>query len=118
MQPEPEPEEDWAQHALRVLDLIDNQVRSLRKRQVVDAFKRGQRQGAYWGIRTNIRDYQLPTALDCPFDRTTELANTPTRLQRMDDDRQERLVRGARCRAAPPRRRAIPAYGIASTVGV
>lgn len=91
-QPEPEPEEDWAQHALRVLDLIDNQVRSLRKRQVVDAFKRGQRQGAYWGIRTNIRDYQLPAALDCPFDRTTELANLPTRLKRMDDDLQERLV--------------------------
>jgi NTE family protein len=92
MQPEPEPEEDWAQHALRILDLIDNQVRSLRKRQVVDAFKRGQRQGAYWGIRTNIADYGLPTALPCPFSRTLELANIATRLKRMDDDLQERLV--------------------------
>ncbi len=38
---EPEPAGDWAQHSLRVLNLIDNQVRSLRKRQVIDSFKAG-----------------------------------------------------------------------------
>jgi NTE family protein len=92
MQAEAEPEHDWARHALRVLDLVDNQVRSLRKRQVIDAYTRGERQGAYWGIRTNIADYGLPTALNCPFDRTTELANTPTRLKRLDDEVQERLI--------------------------
>jgi NTE family protein len=92
MQAEPEPEPDWARHALRVLDLVDNQVRSLRKRQVIDAYEQGERQGAYWGIRTNIADYGLPTALPCPFDRTTELANTPTRLKRMDAALQERLI--------------------------
>ena len=111
MQPEPEPEEDWAQHALRVLDLIDNQVRSLRKRQVIDAFKRRERQGAYWGIRTNIRDYGLPEdqALSCPFDRTTALATTPTRLQahgRRPSGAPHQLgVRGVRCRPATARRR-------------
>jgi len=92
MQPEGEPEEDWAQHALRILDLIDNQVRSLRKRQVIDAYKRGDRKGAYWGVRTNIADYNLDTALPCPFDRTLQLANTPTRLKRMDAELQERLI--------------------------
>jgi NTE family protein len=92
MQPEEEPEEDWAQHALRILDLIDNQVRSLRKRQVIDAFKAKTRQGAYWSIRTNIADYQLPQTLPCPFERTLELANTPTRLKRMDAALQERLI--------------------------
>jgi NTE family protein len=92
MQAEPEPEHDWARHAARVLDMVDNQVRSLRKRQVIDAYERGERQGAYWGIRTNIADYGLPTSLPCPFDRTTELANTPTRLKRMDDALQERLI--------------------------
>src|SRR5262249_8851194 len=30
IQPEPEPHEDWARHSFRVLELIDNQVRSLR----------------------------------------------------------------------------------------
>ena len=91
-QPEEEPDEDWAQHSLRILNLIDNQVRSLRKRQVIDAFKAKTRHGAYWGIRTNIADYQLPDALPCPFDRTLELANTPTRLKRMDAALQEGLI--------------------------
>jgi NTE family protein len=92
MQAEAEPDHDWARHALRVLDPVDNQVRSLRKRQVIDAYVQGERQGAYWGIRTDIEDYRLPSALQCPFDRTTELANTPTRLKRMDADLQERLI--------------------------
>jgi NTE family protein len=92
LQPEEEPAEDWAQHALRVLDLIDNQVRSLRKRQVIDAFKAKARKGAYWGIRTNIADYRLPTTLPCAFERTLDLANTPTRLKRLDAAHQERLI--------------------------
>jgi len=92
MQPEPEPHQDWVQHMVRVLDVIDNQVRSLRKRQVIDAYEAGERRGGYWGIRTNIVDYKLPGAMPCPFDRTTELANTPTRLQRMESALQERLI--------------------------
>ena len=92
MQAEPEPERDWARHVLRVLDIIDNQVRSLRKRQVIEAYRRGDRQGAYWGIRSDIADYGLADALACPFDRTTELANTPTRLARMEPVLQERLI--------------------------
>ena len=91
-QPEEEPEEDWARHSLRVLNLVDNQVRSLRKRQVIAAFKDGTRQGAYWGIRTNIDDYALASAFSCPFARTQELANVPTRLQRMEPELQERLI--------------------------
>ena len=54
MQPEGEPKSDWARHAYRVLDLVDNQVRSLRKRQVIESFRSKARKGAYWGIRTNI----------------------------------------------------------------
>ena len=89
---EPEPEEDWAQHSLRILNLIDNQVRSLRKRQVIEAYKDRSRKGAYWGIRTDIGDYQLAGALPCPFDRTLALANTPTRLKRLEPELQERLI--------------------------
>jgi NTE family protein len=75
-----------------VLDLVDNQVRSLRKRQVIDSFEAGARKGAYWGIRTNIADYQLADALPCPYERTLALAETPTRLKRLDDVVQERLI--------------------------
>jgi NTE family protein len=94
MQPEPEPHEDWARHAYRVLDLVDNQVRSLRKRQIVGAFKAGARKGAYWGIRTDIREYGQAAAptLPSPLDRSTELANLPTRLERMEPQLQERLI--------------------------
>jgi len=92
LQPEEDPKNDWAQHSYRVLNVIDNQVRSLRKRQVIDSFTAGARKGAYWGIRTNIADYQLADPLDCPHDRTMKLAETPTRLKRLDDMVQERLI--------------------------
>lgn len=92
LQPEEEPKSDWARHSFRVLSLIDNQVRSLRKRQLIGSYKSGARQGAYWGIRTNIANYQLAETLDCPHDRTMALAQTPTRLKRLDDTSQERLI--------------------------
>lgn len=91
-QAEEEPKSDWARHAYRVLSVIDNQVRSLRKRQVIDSYKAGTRQGAYWGTYTHIKDYGVAGCLDCPEDRTLELAKTPTRLKRMDDALQERLI--------------------------
>jgi NTE family protein len=92
MQPEADPHGDWARHALRVNEIVDNQVRSLRARQVIGAFQAGERSGTYWGIRTDIRDYDLPDCLGCDFDKTTALANTPTRLKRLDNPTQERLI--------------------------
>ena len=92
MEPEPEPKHDWVRHSRRVLDLIDNQVRSLRKRQVIDAFKAGTRTGTYWGIRTDIADYGLADALVCPPDKTAALANIATRLKRLEPETQDRLI--------------------------
>jgi NTE family protein len=92
MQPQEEPKSDWARHSYRILEVIDNQVRSLRKRLLIDSYKSGARKGAYWGIRTHIQDYKLADALDCPFERTMQLAETPTRLKRLDDVLQERLI--------------------------
>jgi NTE family protein len=89
---EEDPKRDWLNHTKRVMDLLDNQVRALRKRQVVGSLQNGERTGAYWGIWTDIRDYQLPDALDCPKDKTEKLGNTPTRLESMDSDLQERLI--------------------------
>ena len=89
---EEEPHTDWARHSYRVLNLIDRQVRSLRKRQVIDSFVSGARKGSYWGIRTDISKYKLADALNCPLDRTTALADTPTRLKRLDSTTQERLI--------------------------
>ncbi len=85
------PDTDWPRHAKRVLDIVDNQVRSLRKRQLIGAFKAGLRKGAYWGIRTDIADYATP-GLPCPVARTRLLAAVPTRLSDTDDVTQERLI--------------------------
>jgi NTE family protein len=92
MQPEPEPKSDWPRHAQRVIGITDNQVRSLRKRQLIYSYQHGIRKGTYWGIRTNIADYGLADALPCPFDKTTALAETKTRLKRMEPGVQERLI--------------------------
>lgn len=85
------PDTDWPRHAKRVLDIVDNQVRSLRKRQLIGAFEAGLRKGAYWGIRTDIADYATP-GLPCPVARTRLLAAVPTRLSDTDDVTQERLI--------------------------
>ena len=92
MEAEARPEADWGRHSLRVLDIIDNQVRSLRKRQLIDSYRSGERLGAYWGIRTDIANYRLKIVLPCPVARTSELAAVPTRLARLDQTLQERLI--------------------------
>jgi NTE family protein len=93
MQPDPEPKADWARHALRVNGLIDNQVRSLRKRQLIEAFKKKtEHDGAYWGIRTHLGDFPKPGPLNCPQEKVRELATTPTRLKALESRYQERLI--------------------------
>lgn len=92
IKPEPHPHRDWARHSFRVLEIIDNQVRSLRVRQVIGQYRKGERAGAYWGIRTDIADYALANALPCPLDETKEIAAIPTRLKKLESRQQERLV--------------------------
>jgi NTE family protein len=89
---EPRSSSEWLRQAFRVVNLLDYQVGSLRKRQVVGSYQMNLRHGTYWGIRTNILDYKLPSALPCPFDQTMVLANTPTRLKQMDSALQQRLI--------------------------
>lgn len=88
---------DWGSQSVRVLAVIDNQVRDLRKRQAVESFKAeptsvGHRAGSYWGIRSHIADYELLTSLPYPAKRTKELAETKTRLKRLERSLQEELV--------------------------
>jgi NTE family protein len=90
--PEPWPWRLWPLHAIRVLFIIDNQVRSLRKRQLIEAFRAGLRSGAYWGIRSNVLDYQLADALPCPHERTLRLADLSTRLAALGAASQECLI--------------------------
>ena len=89
---EADPAEDWLGMTNRVLSVIYNQVGALRKRAVIEFFCNHVRDGSYWGIGTDIRNYQLPTALVCPIDVTTKLAQTATRLTALDTALQEQLI--------------------------
>jgi NTE family protein len=77
---------------LRVMNVIDNQVRSLRKRQLIDGYQAGIRDGSYWGIRSNTGDYRLADPLPCPPDKTRELAAVATRLSGIPEQLQQRLI--------------------------
>lgn len=110
IQPDAKPKTDWPRHVIRVMAIADNQVRALRKRQLITAYRRRQellaagedadsealrrwtRSGTYWGIRSNIADYHHDDALDAPFARTLQLAMTPTRLAKLAAEQQERLI--------------------------
>ena len=90
--PDPDPAWDWPRHTVRVLKVIDNQVRSLRKRQVIDGFKTNRRDGMYIGIRSHVADYGLPDAMPADPTVTDELAAIRTRLRAVDDAQQELLI--------------------------
>ena len=91
--PEEDPHRDWARHSLRVLDTVDNQVRSLRKRHLIDSYLRKDHSGAYWGIRTSFVDYKLKEdPLQCATRNAVPLAEIATRLEAMPENVQDRLM--------------------------
>lgn len=93
LKPEAAPKRDWLRHTLRNLFIIDGQVRSLRRRNIIDAYEAGERSGAFWSIRTDIHNYGLPRyPFDCPHEKTMRLANLPTRLGAVPPETQARLI--------------------------
>jgi NTE family protein len=85
----PKPEDDGP----AVLDTIDNQVRSPRKRDLIDSYNRGDHTGTYWGIRTHFADYKLASdPLKCATRNPIPLAEIPTRLEKMPRDVQNHLM--------------------------
>lgn len=92
VRPKANPAGDWILQSLRVEDLIYSQVGNLRKRQLIASYESGERSGTYWGIWSDIGDYDLPSALPCPVEKTTELARTPTRLASLTEERKCRLI--------------------------
>ncbi|HSH93228.1 MAG: patatin-like phospholipase family protein [Candidatus Methylacidiphilales bacterium] len=92
---DPEPATDWAQHMYRVLSLIDNQVRSLRLRQLFDAFDNPHdlHSGCYWGIGTLPSTYKnLQDPLPFTDEQAKEAASIATRLSKLSEEEQHNLV--------------------------
>lgn len=88
---------DWATQMVRVTTVIDNQVRSLRKQQTIEGYgapedSEEHRLGTYWGIRSDIANFELPTSMEAPYEETLKLAKVATRLARLDAATQELLV--------------------------
>jgi NTE family protein len=89
---EADPQRDWVRHSARILFVIDNQVRSLRKRQIVGAYLAKIRSGAYWSISENLDAFAATNPLKCPFASTSRLAGVETRLKKLDPSTQEKLI--------------------------
>lgn len=88
------PAGNWLSQTLRVLEVIDNQVGSLRKRQVIEGYKNpaDDHDGTYWGIGSHVKDYGLADAISAPETHVVEIANTATRLAALEPQYQERLI--------------------------
>jgi NTE family protein len=91
---EEDPHGDWARHSLRINATIDNQVRSLRRRQIVSAFvdPHDSHSGAYWSMWTQPSDYPAVSALRIGDADANALARTPTRLAALPATTQNRII--------------------------
>ena len=99
---------DWVRQLNRILEVTDNQVRALRRRDLIEqldagnkAFASGslgadetrphERLGAYWGIDTDMRA-ALPDALACDASVADQLARVSTRLSDLGEQVSKQLV--------------------------
>jgi len=83
---------DWALQSYRVMNTIDNQVRSLRKRLLISSLSSLDKYGVYFSIRSDIEGYPAKHKLPCSPERARELADIPTDLAAKDVTTQRRLI--------------------------
>ncbi|WP_409489466.1 patatin-like phospholipase family protein [Amycolatopsis sp. cmx-11-12] len=83
---------NWGQQLLRVLDIIDNQVRELRRGALLKSYVEKDFAGAYWGTYVDLENFELADSLTAPVELTHKLAETPTRLTKLPEVLQERLI--------------------------
>jgi NTE family protein len=87
-----DPPTDWTRQAIRVLNVVTEQTRALRKRTLINDFKQKVREGTYWGITTKIGDYVLPDAFATDTTLTQGLALIRTRLNEFTEEEQGHLI--------------------------
>jgi NTE family protein len=105
----------WHKQTLRVLDIVTEQTRALRKRQLVAELAAGRMQGAYWGITTAIGDYGVAGALCRDTPVTDALRAIRTRLNPFTDEEQGRLINWGYALTDAALRRYLPgAHGTAA----
>jgi NTE family protein len=90
--PDANPPLDWARQLARVLDVVTDQTRALRKRWLVDDLAQKVRRGAYWGIRSQVQDFGLPDPVVRDNDLIASLAHIRTQLDPFSDEEQGHLI--------------------------
>jgi NTE family protein len=98
--PELDPHGDWVRESVRVLHVIDSQVRALRKRQLIDGFnaRRGGkttegRLGTYWGVASDTASYPVRDPLAFDHVHGSDPSDVATRLAALDDQQRVHLMR-------------------------
>lgn len=88
------PGKNWYSLTKRALDIVTDQARAVRKRWLIDKFKRNELSGTYWGITTNIDNYRplKPDALVRDNELTRGLRETKTRLTSFPDADKGKLI--------------------------
>lgn len=81
----------------RTLDIMGEQVRALRTRDLIEQFAKGTKKGAYWGINTKIDTYplrknNLSPALVKDSETTKAIAKMRTRLNKFNPKEQGQLI--------------------------
>ena len=91
-QPIPEIDTDWLHQMFAVSEIAIDQARGVRKRWLVDQFKRLASKGTYWGINTKLANYELANAIAFPPSKSTKLASMRTRLDAFSRAEQDDLI--------------------------
>ena len=76
----------------RVRDVLIEPTRVLRQRKLVEDFQRGIRQGAYWGVSTEIADYGLTDPITPDNELPRQLQKIRTRLNKFSAEEQGHLI--------------------------
>jgi NTE family protein len=82
---------------LRTLDITTEQTRALRKHKLIDEFKVKAKEGTYWGISTDIDDYELvkngfPGPMTNDKNTTRSMSKIRTRLNAFSEKEQGQLI--------------------------
>jgi len=96
------PAREWTGQLRRVLDIVTEQTRALRRRRLMedlqaaaaqaDAGATASSRGTYWGVRTRIDAYGVPSPLTNDCKATSCLQHVRTRLDRFSASEQGELI--------------------------
>ncbi len=83
---------NWVAQLNRMSNVMIEQQRALRKRQLINNYKEKRYGGTYWGITTEIEDYEVKSLIAEDNAITRSLGTVPTRLNAFNPEIQGRLI--------------------------